>query len=109
MPNVDFHLRVVQVGTFMTDCDVEEMFLNFALEPSLRLHTEFNLSSVFSDKRTGDLKGWWGRMIMGFGPSPYLVTKDMMVVEERARGTRLDPTHIFRWCKVILNLPGMEN
>ena len=29
----------------------------------------------------------------------------MLVVEERVRGARLDPKNVFRWCKVILNLP----
>ena len=38
MPNVDCHLRAVEAGTFMADCDVGEMFLNFMLEPSLRTH-----------------------------------------------------------------------
>ena len=47
-------------------------------------------------------------MIMGFGPSPYLVTKDMLVVEERVMGERLDSENIFRWHKVTLNLPGMD-
>ena len=45
---------------------------------------------------------------MGFGHSSYLVTKDMLVVEERVRGARLDPENIFRWHKVTLNLPGMD-
>lgn len=33
---------------------------------------------------------------MGFGPLSYLVTKDMLVVEERVRGARLDPENVFR-------------
>ena len=45
---------------------------------------------------------------MGFGPLSYLVTKDMLVVEERVRGARLDPENMFRWYKVVLNLPGMK-
>ena len=40
-------------------------------------------------------------MITGFGPSPYLVT--------RVRGTWFDPKNLFQLCKVILNLPGMDN
>ena len=61
IPNVDCHLRAAEVGTFMADCDVGGMFLNF-----------------------------------------------MLVVEERVRGARLDPENVFRWYKVVLNLPGMR-
>ena len=45
---------------------------------------------------------------MGFGHSPYLVTKDMLVVEERVRGARLYSDNVFRWHKVTLNLQGMD-
>lgn len=31
MPTVDCHLRAVEAGTFMVDCDMGEMFLNFML------------------------------------------------------------------------------
>ena len=68
----------------------------------------FDLSSVFPEEKNGKLKGWWERMIMGFGPSPYLVTKDMLVVEERVRGSRWDSENVFRWHSVTMNLPGMS-
>ena len=47
-------------------------------------------------------------MLMGFSPSPYCVTKDILVVEKMMRGDILEVKHIFRWWKVILNLPGLE-
>ena len=108
MPNVDCHLRAVEAGTFMVDFDVGEIFLNFMLEPFLRPHAGVDLSSVFLEGKNGRLKGWWERIIMGFGHSPYLVTKEMLVVEERVRSARLDPENIFRWHDVTLNLPGMD-
>ena len=43
---------------------------------------------------------------MGFSPSPYLVTKDLMVVEQMIRGNRRSQVNIFCWKKIILNLPG---
>ena len=45
---------------------------------------------------------------MGFEHSPYLVTKDILVVEERVMGARLYSDNIFRWLKVTLNLTGMD-
>ena len=45
---------------------------------------------------------------MGFEHSPYLVTKDILVVEERVRGARLYSDNVFRWLKVTLSLPVMD-
>ena len=33
MPTVNYHLRAVEVGTFMADCDVGELFFEFYDEP----------------------------------------------------------------------------
>ena len=43
---------------------------------------------------------------MSFSPSPYLVTKDLMVVEQIIQGNRRARKNIFGWKKIILNLPG---
>jgi len=45
----------------------------------------------------------------GFWPSPYLVIKNMLIVEDRVRGALFNPKNVFRWNKVILNLPGMAD
>ena len=90
MPTIDSHLRVVETGVFMTDCDVREMFINFMLEPAIRSHADVYLSKLLSDEGNGKLKAYWERMIMDFGSSLYLVTKDMMVIEEAVRGLRSD-------------------
>ena len=48
-------------------------------------------------------------MNMTFRASSYLVTKEMSIVEESVTGAYLDPKNAFWWCKVILNLPGMDH
>ena len=48
MPTVVSRLWSVVAGTFMTDCDVEEMFLNFMLEPELRPYAGVDLTCIFS-------------------------------------------------------------
>ena len=45
-------------------------------------------------------------MLMGISPSPYLVTKDLMKLEQIIRGDRNALENIFGWTKVILNFPG---
>jgi len=44
---------------------------------------------------------------MRFLPSPYFVTKDILVVEKMVRVDRLEVKQ-FRWWKMILNLTGLE-
>ena len=56
MSTVDCYLRTLEVGTLMADCDVGETYLNFLLEPSLRLHAGVDLSSIFPDQKDRDLK-----------------------------------------------------
>jgi len=43
---------------------------------------------------------------MGLRPSPYQAVQGALVAEELILGDHDDPTNIFRWDKVILNLPG---
>ena len=84
MPTVVSHLRSVVAGTFMTDCDVGEMFLNFMLELDLRPYAGVDLTCVFPEDVSANdpvIRGWWERMLMGFLPSSYLVTNDLMVME----------------------------
>ena len=50
MPTVESHLRLVEVGTYMADCDVGEMFLNFMLEPRLQLNAWVDLSKIFLEQ-----------------------------------------------------------
>ena len=44
MSAVDTLLRSTVAGSYMTDCDVGEMFLNFMLEPSIWSHAGVYLS-----------------------------------------------------------------
>ena len=45
---------------------------------------------------------------MVFSPSPYFVTKDMLIVEKAVRGDRWDGDNIFKWVNAVLNLPGLD-
>ena len=109
MPTVLSTLRSVGVGTFMTDCDVGEMFLNFMLEPKLRPFAGVDLTCLFPEEVSAEhqlIQGCWERMLMGFSPSPYMVTKDLMEVEMMIRGNRRAPGNTFGWKEIVLNLPG---
>jgi hypothetical protein len=107
MPTIDSHLRAVDVGTFMADCDIGEMFLNFMLDPDIRPFAGVDLTELFADEAMAKIF-WerWERMLMGFKPSPYCTTRAKCQIEPYLKGLRDDPMNVFRWFKVILNLPG---
>ena len=84
----------------MADCDVGEIFLNFMLEPKIRPYDGVDLTKVFSKEaldRRGKFNGWWSRILIGFSPSSYFVTKDMFIVEKLVRGDRLGAKNVFCW------------
>ena len=45
---------------------------------------------------------------MGFSPSPYFVTKDMLIVEKAVRGVSWDGDNVFKWVNVVLNFPDLD-
>ena len=51
-PTVETILRVVEGGTYMADCDIGEMFLNFMLEPRLRPYAGVDSTPSFPEKVT---------------------------------------------------------
>ena len=110
LPTVETHLRAVDVGTFMGDCDIGDMFLNFMLDKNMRMYAEIDISELFPDEaRNGTLWERWERILMGFKLSPYCTTRDMKQIEEKLRGKRDDKKNVFCWSKVILNLPGSSS
>jgi hypothetical protein len=109
LPTVEDHLRAVQPGTFMIDIDLTEMFLNFMLDRSIRAFAGVDLTKFFENELTTNSRLiWerWERMLMGFKPSPYLTTRELHRVHEFLCGNRHCSTNVFRWDKVIMNLPG---
>ena len=109
MPTIISHLRSVVAGTFMSDCNVGEMFLNFMLEPKLRPFAGVDLTCLFLEDISAEnavIRGCWERMLMGLSPSPYWMTKDLMEVEMMIQGNRRTPGIFFGWKRVVLNLPG---
>ena len=88
MPTIISHLHSVMAGAFMSDCDVDEMFLNFMLEPKLRLFAGADLTCLFPDDVSAEnefIRGCWEIILMGLSPSPYWVTKDLVEVEMMIR------------------------
>jgi hypothetical protein len=112
LPKTNSHLRTVEPGTFMSDVDIAEMFLNFFLDWHLRKYAGVDLSSyVDDDLGKGKDTFWvrWNRITMGLRPSPYCVVQIMDWLDENVFEYHLDQDNVFRWDVIELNLPGMPS
>lgn len=111
LPTIELELRAARIGTFICDCDVVEIFLNFMLELKLRRHEWVDLLQRYPEEAVEKgkyVKAEWEKILIGFAPSPYFVTKDMLKVKKMTKGSHLDSSNMFRWLSVTLNLPEIE-
>ena len=119
LPTIDTTLRHVDTSSWFGDIDLGEQFLNFSLHPSIRQYAGIDISAIkdslkeingFPASRL-DQKGRifmrWERCLMGLRSSPYNVIRATSWAEDVVRGNPLDKNNIFRWNRVVLNLPGM--
>ncbi|KAL7575469.1 hypothetical protein ACA910_007367 [Epithemia clementina (nom. ined.)] len=114
LPTVDSMLRSEGPTTWSADNDFGEMFLNFWLHPELRKYAGIDLTGLFPEEvnRKSSARNkrkvlWetWNRCAMGLSPSPYQATQLAHRVKFLAMGNREDPTNVFRWDRILLNLP----
>ena len=111
LPTVETHLRSVEKGTWLADEDLGEMFYNFLLDPRIRNYTGVDVTPYYNEVMKGEHKKlWlvWSRLIMGFSPSPYLATQQLLRAHHFLIGDRRDESNPFHWERIVLNLPGME-
>jgi hypothetical protein len=102
LPTISSLLRAVDVGTWMADIDIGEMFYNFALDPAIQPYCGIDLKPYFN------LGTWerWSRCVMGIKSSPHGCTKMEMLGDEVAKGDYAHPSNPFAFTHVRLNLPG---
>jgi hypothetical protein len=116
MPTASTALRRMSYYSYCVDGDLGEMFLNFPMDPDLRPYAGVDLKMVknaiedFRSTRGGtdNVEGWerWGRLFMGFRPSPYLAIQYLYLALEFAVGNRKSKVNPLRWDGIRLNLPG---
>jgi hypothetical protein len=115
LPTVDSLLRSVVPGTYMSDNDVGEMFLNFVLHRSIQERCGVDLTKFFpeevesEDNIQRDRKvRWerWTRCAMGLRTSPYQAVQGMLWAMERVFGRKDNEANVFAWKHMRLNLPG---
>ena len=108
MPTLGTHLRAVEGGTYMGDCDIGDCFLNFILHDSVRPYAGVDLSHYASQANDEIVWERWTRAPMGLTTSPYQACQGVAFAEEVVLGDPAAPDNIFGWEHVRLNLPGNE-
>jgi hypothetical protein len=112
LPTIDSHLRCIQSKHYMGDIDFSEQFLNFVLHERVRSHAGVDLTLFFPEECSETKRLIWEHWVrcgMGFVSSPYNAVQGTLMAEEKFRGDHLDPKNIFRWDKIVLNLPGCDS
>jgi hypothetical protein len=105
--------RALEVGTFMGDSDIGEMFfLNFMLEENCACLAGVDLTQYVPK---GELAGEGqrhlvrcNRFLMGGAFSTYQTGQGMGHAKEMIIGDPNDCLNVFQWKEVRLNLPGVE-
>ena len=111
MPTVRNHLRAIDVGSYMADVDIGEMFLNFILHPKVKPYCGVDLTKYFPKEVQDNNVLWvrWSRCCMGLKSSPYNCVQGIMHLAETILGDPTDTNNPFQWVDVILNLPGSND
>ena len=104
LPSIDSMLMSVDAASWFGDHDLGEMFLNYFLNDKIQKYSGLDLTKILGSKKTD----WrvWGRMFMGFSPSPYIACKLFGWTIDMLMGNRWDKKNPFRWDSVKVNLPG---
>jgi hypothetical protein len=102
----------LEVGTFMGDSYIGEMFLNFMLEENCACLEGVDLTHYVPK---GELDGEvqrhlvrWNICLMGGTLYPYQTEQGMGHAKEMIMGDPNDCLNVFQWKEVRLNFPGAE-
>ena len=112
LPTVETLLRSVDENTWMSDNDVGEMFLNFMLHEEVRQLCGVDFILYFPGECGGEREHlWerWCRCAMGLKTSPYQAIQGMLWAHEQIMGDPAAESNVFRWDRIVMNLPGSEN
>ena len=113
LPTIDNTLAQVEVGGFMADIDLGEMFLNFPLDRRLWAEVGVDVSEIEEEVKevTGHelAKGermHWTRCLMGLRSSPFHAVQTFAWAEEFIRGLPREDGNAFAYERVQTNYPG---
>ncbi|KAL7562726.1 hypothetical protein ACA910_013228 [Epithemia clementina (nom. ined.)] len=108
LPNAEILINTLDDGFWCVDNDYGEMFLNFWLHPDLAQYSGMDFTASYGKHpHTQDLFiEIWNWCPMGHSPSPYATVQQTRRLKPLIFGDRKDPSNVFHWDHVTLNLPG---
>ena len=129
LPSPKTALRQLHPHSYMVDCDIGEMFLNFPIPISVRPFAGSRMDQIASqiNKEPCQHPGCslpaslcpanpqrkvlpegeaWTRCLFGARPSPFMAIRHFLLAEEFIIGNPREKGSPMRWDEVILNLPG---
>ena len=87
---LDSLLRALDENSWMTDCDIANMFLNFQLHADVAPYTRVDLRPMYKEGEEVKDRRWacWDMNLMGFASSPYNSAKMALIAREVCKGDR---------------------
>ena len=107
LPDAEVLVRTLDTGYWCVDNDYGEMFLNFWIHPELQEYSAMDFTPIYGRKENGEL--WiegWTRCAMGQSPSPFTTVQQTRRLKRLMLGDRQKRINVFRWYRVVINLPG---
>ena len=112
LPTVEERLDMIVAGSVLVDNDVGECFHNWVLDERIQPYCGIDLTPVYGEERdgpTGVVWERWTRSAMGLRPSPYTSVRAMLWLAEVRNSIPGDAGNVYRWDRVVLNLPGQAD
>lgn len=113
LPTATSILNNASEYTFFCNIDLGEMFLNYFLDKRIRPLAGVDLGVSLGQTDNGEKEAKpgrtimrWERSLMGVKSSPFNCVGAYLLSEDILKGDHLEETNLFRWDRVILNLPG---
>ena len=110
LPAVSNLLHSIEVGTYQSDSDYQEVFYNFLLHRSSRLFTGVDVTHIRTDQpwELERLRCWERFCPNYFGQtdSPFCSIQMSVTGKQLAYSNRKDETNPYHWDTVILNHLG---
>jgi hypothetical protein len=109
LPTMNTMFRSLDVDFWCADNDFSDNFLNYLIGKELRVYCGIDVDILLKDEKGYVPASYtWTRCAMGLKPSPYFAVQQNTRAKRHMLGDPEDESNVFRWNRVIVNLPGSE-
>eukprot|EP00978_Attheya_sp_CCMP212_P035281 scaffold152493_cov59-Attheya_sp.AAC.1 len=109
LPTMNTMFRSLDVDFWCADNDFLDNFLNYLIGKELRVYCGIDVDILLKDEKGYVPASYtWTRCAMGLKTSPYFAVQQNTRAKRHMLGDPEDESNVFRWDRVIVNLPGSE-